>query len=261
MNPVSKSLLLQQLLGLGVQPGAILLVHTSFSKVRPVEDGPRGLITALHDVLGPGGMLVMPSMSWHDDHPFDPKATPCPDMGIVAETFWRCPGVLRSNSPHAFAAVGPLAGRITAPHPIDPPHGLDSPVGRVYELDAQVLLLGVGHEAITTVHLTENLAGGRYRRAKHVTILEGGKPVRFEYREIDHCCQNFAFVDGWLDDSQLQRRGIVGHGEARLARSRDIVSVVIDHLRLDETVFLHPKGFDEECDDAWKSLTARPHLT
>jgi hypothetical protein len=37
--------------------------------------------------------------------------------------------------------------------------------------------------------------------------------------------------------------------------------VVIDHLRLDETVFLHPKGFDEECDDAWKSLTARPHLT
>lgn len=261
MNPVSMGTLVEQLLDLGVQPGAILLMHTSFSKVAPVEDGPFGLITALRNVLGPSGTLMMPSMSWDDEHPFDPRKTPCPDMGIVAETFWRCQGVLRSDSPHAFAAIGPLAEQVTAPHPIDPPHGLDSPVGRAYKLDAQVLLLGVGHDANTSVHLAENLAGVRYRRAKHVTILEDGKPSRFEYREIDHCCQNFALVDGWLDDKQLQRRGTIGHGEARLARSRDIVSVVIDHLRVDETAFLHPRGFDEECDDAWRSLTAGPHST
>jgi len=261
MNPVSKALLLHQLLDLGVRQGDILLVHTSFSKVGPVEDGPMGLITVLRSVLKPEGTLVMPSMSWDDDHPFDPSTTSCPEMGIVAETFWRYPGVLRSDSPHAFAAVGPLAEQVTAPHPIDPPHGLNSPVGRAYELDAQVLLLGVGHDANTTIHLAENLAGVRYRRLKHVTILEEGKPVRFEYREIDHCCQNFAFVDGWLDDKQLQRRGPVGHGEARLARSRHIVNVVIDRLRLNKTVFLHPKGFDEECDDAWRSLMPEPDLT
>ena len=61
-------------------------------------------------------------------------------MGIVAQTFWQLPGVLRSDSPHAFAAAGPQAARITAPHPVDVPHGLDSPAGRVYELDGQVLL-------------------------------------------------------------------------------------------------------------------------
>jgi aminoglycoside 3-N-acetyltransferase len=157
MNPVSKGILVEQLLDLGVQPGAILLMHTSFSKVAPVEDGPFGLITALRNVLGPSGTLMMPSMSWDDEHPFDPRKTPCPDMGIVAETFWRCQGVLRSDSPHAFAAIGPLAEQVTAPHPIDPPHGLDSPVGRAYKLDAQVLLLGVGHDANTSVHLAENL--------------------------------------------------------------------------------------------------------
>ena len=73
-------------------------------------------------------------------------------MGIVAQTFWQLPGVLRSDSPHAFAAAGPQAARITAPHPVDVPHGLDSPVGRVYELDGQVLLLGVDHTANTTIH-------------------------------------------------------------------------------------------------------------
>src|SRR5262245_48269096 len=37
----------------------------------------------------------------------------------------------------AFAAIGEQAVRITAPHPIDPPHDLNSPVGQVYELDGR----------------------------------------------------------------------------------------------------------------------------
>jgi aminoglycoside 3-N-acetyltransferase len=112
-----------------------------------------GLIAALRIAVGPQGTLVMPSMTSDDDHPFDPKTTPCMDMGIVADTFWGLTGVLRSDNPAAFAAIGPQAARITAPHPIDPPHGLNSPVGRVYELDGQVLLLGVAHDSNTTIHL------------------------------------------------------------------------------------------------------------
>lgn len=246
--------LVRQLRDLGVQPGAVLLVHTAFSKVEPVEGGPSGLIAALRAALGPEGALVMPSMSSDDDHLFDPRATPCPDMGIVADTFWRTHGVLRSDNPGAFAAIGPRAREITAPHPIDPPHGLDSPVGRAFELDAQALLLGVGHSADTTIHLAENLAGVRYRRDKYATVLRDGAPARFEYREIDHCCGNFCLLDRWLDENRLQRRGAVGRAEARLARSRDIVAVATERLRTDETVFLHPKGTCEECDDAWLSL-------
>lgn len=166
MIPLSQ--LIQQILDIGVTPGGVLLVHCAFSKVKPIEGGPAGLITALETVLGPNGTLVMPSMTDDDDHPFDPRSTPCPGMGVVADTFWRLPHVLRSDSPHAFAARGPAAAMITAPHPVDVPHGLDSPVGRVYELDGQVLLIGVGHEANTTIHLAEYLAGVRYRRKKHV---------------------------------------------------------------------------------------------
>ena len=47
---------------------------------------------------------------------------------------------------------------------MDVPHGLDSPVGRVYELDGQVLLLGVDHTANTTIHLGEYMRRARYRR-------------------------------------------------------------------------------------------------
>jgi aminoglycoside N3'-acetyltransferase len=237
-----------QLSDLGVQPGGVLVVHTAFSNIAPVDGGPEGLIAALREVLGPQGTLVMPSMSDDDEHPFEPRTTPCRSMGIVAETFWRTPGVLRSDSPHAFAAIGPQAGRILAPHPVDVPHGVDSPVGRAWELDAEVLLLGVGHDANTTIHLAENLASVRYGQKKYVTVMRDGQPTRVDYFEIDHCCAKFSLIDDWLDADGLQRRGPVGNGQARLARARDIVSAALIRLRQNETVFLHAPGECDECD-------------
>ena len=251
---VSYRELTTQLRALGVEPGIVLLVHTSFSKVAPIEGGPCGLIAALQSAVGLDGTLVMPAMTDDDDDLFDPTKSACRGMGIVADTFWRLPGVLRSDSPHAFAAVGPRAAEITAEHPVDVPHGFNSPVGRVYELDGQVLLLGVGHDANTTIHLAESMAHVRYRLPKHVTILKGGQPTRLHYSEIDHCCRNFDFMDQWLDAERRQRRGIVGHAEARLIRSRDIVQVALSRLREDETVFLHPAGLCDECDEARQSL-------
>jgi len=247
---IGKYELLRQLAALGIEPGGVLIVHAAFSRIAPLEHGPRGLIGALLAGVGNRGTLVMPSMADDDDTPFDRRTMPCRAVGVLADSFWRMPGVLRSDSPHAFAAIGPHAERITLPHPVDVPHGLDSPPGRVYELDGQVLLLGVGHDADTTIHVAENIAGVRYRQPKHATVLEGGRPKRYEYGETDHCCENFRLLDAWLEAEGRQRRGRVGQAPARLARSRDIVSAALDRLRRDETVFLHPGGSCGECDAA-----------
>jgi aminoglycoside N3'-acetyltransferase len=236
---------------LGIQPGGVLLVHCAFSRLG--AGTPQDLIAALLAAMGPEGTLVMPSMCDDDDVPFDRSSASCRALGVVADTFWRMPGVLRSDSPHAFAAHGPLAARITATHPVDIPHGVDSPPGRVYELDGQVLLLGVGHDCNTTVHVAEHLAGVRYRLPKHATVLENGRPCRHDYGETDHCCERFALLDDWLGGRQ--RRGPVGQAQARLARSRDIVDAALEHLLDDETVFLHPAGFPcRECTEARASL-------
>ena len=252
--PLSHQEVAQQLLDLGVRPGGVLLVHTAFSRVQPVEGGPLGLIGALRNVLGASGTLVMPAMADDDIHAFDPATSPCRSMGVVADTFWRLPGVLRTDSPHAFAAEGPHAPEITRGQPVEIPHGPDSPVGRVHDLDGQVLLLGVGHDANTTLHLAENLASVRYRRQAVATVLVAGRATRCHYEEVDHCCENFSLMDGWLDAAGLQRRGTVGHGEARLARSRDLVRVAVAHLKDNETVFLHPSGACGECDEARTGL-------
>src|SRR4051812_40334338 len=99
-----------QLRALGVELGGVLLVHTSFRAVRPIAGGPETLIAALRDAVGPQGTLVMPSMSADDDSPFDPQTSLADSsLGVVAQTFWRQPGVLRSPHPFAFAAIGPKA--------------------------------------------------------------------------------------------------------------------------------------------------------
>jgi aminoglycoside 3-N-acetyltransferase len=254
VTPVRRADLVAQLRALGVALGGVLVVHSAFSRVRPVDGGPAGLIAALREALGPHGTLVMPSMSDDDEAPFDAVRTPCAGMGIVAETFRQQPGVLRGDNPHAFAAIGPHAAAIVAPQPLDVPHGPDSPVGRAHDLDAQVLLLGVGHDGNTTVHLAEELAGVRYRIPKSLTAWQHGRAVRVDYAEIDHCCAGFAQLDDWLEAVGQQVRGRVGHGEARLMRARDVVAAALARLRAHETVFLHAPGVCEECDVARASL-------
>jgi aminoglycoside N3'-acetyltransferase len=245
-----------QLRSLGVEPDGVLLVHTSYRAVRPVEDGPAGLIEALKWALGPRGTLVMPSETGDKDLPFDPSATTAdPRLGIVPQTFWQQPGVLRSNHPFAFAARGLRAPEITGDPLILPPFQQKSPVGRVCELDGQLLLLGVGHDANTTLHLAETLAGVPYRAAKHFTLLKDGEPVRIDYAMSDSCCELFSRADGWLRAQELQSEGPVGHARARLMQSKDLVQVAIARLHHDPTTFLHPAGSGcADCDDAWKSV-------
>jgi aminoglycoside N3'-acetyltransferase len=254
-TPLPPSALVAQLRALGLAEVPVVVVHSSLRAVGPVEGGPLGLIAALRAALSPEATLVMPSMSDDDERPFDTATTPCAAMGVVADTFWRQPGVVRSDNPASFAAVGPLASVITAPHPIAPPHGIDSPVGRACALGGSVLLLGVDHSANTTMHLAESMAGVPYASRKECVVLRDGVLTRVAYEETDHCCENFQRVDAWLRDRGLLTEGTVGYGAARLARASDVVRVAVGALREDAFAFLHARGGGcEECDEAWASV-------
>ena len=257
-QPASRDTLVGHLRTLGVRPGDVLLVHSSFRAVRPVEGGPRGVIDALLGAVGSDGTVVMPSWTGDGDQPFDPTTTrAAKDLGVIADTFWRHAGAVRGTHPFAFAAVGPHAEHITSdPLPL-PPHRRESAVGRVWELDGRILLLGVGHDANTTMHLAEIMAEVPYGVAHHVTDVREGRPVRIDYLENDHCCQRFALADDWLRSRGVQREGRVGNAHARLVGSRDVVDVVVAQLRRDPTLFLHPRGSScQECDEAWDSVAA-----
>jgi aminoglycoside 3-N-acetyltransferase len=255
MSPASVPRVIDELRALGVREGGVLLVHTSFCAVRPVEGGPLGLIAALRGALGPEGTLVMPAMT-DGQTVFDPASTPTVDMGVTAELFWRQPGVLRSTHPGAsFAAQGPHAARICEPQPLAPPHGPDSPVGRVHELAGQVLLLGVDHSESTTLHLAEAIAGVPYSVSHPCVVVIDGAARTIPIAETDHCCERFRLANAWLRARGVQREGKVGGADARLCDARDLVDVVLERLRADPLVFLCPADAGcEECDRARASI-------
>lgn len=149
---------------LGLGPGDVVLVHSSLRSFGYVEGGADAVVDALLDVVGPGGTLCMPALSWGHYSPekppplFDPRTTPG-NVGRIPETFRMRPSVLRSLHPtHSMAALGPLAGRILAGHErSETPCGPDSPWGRLCYNEAWVLMIGCGTGPMTLSHGPEEV--------------------------------------------------------------------------------------------------------
>ena len=175
---VTRDTLAAQLRELGVRSGETLLVHSSLSSLGWVCGGPVAVVQGLLDTLGPDGTLVVPTQSAHLTDPagwrnppvpeewwetiratmpvYDPRVTPTLGMGVIPETVRTWPGALRSAHPQSsFAAVGPRAQQVTAGHAPDCSLGERSPLARLEELHARVLLLGAGWDSCTSFHLAE----------------------------------------------------------------------------------------------------------
>ncbi len=142
-----------------VPQDGVLVVHSAIAPLSRRGFRAEAMIEAMLDYMR-GGTVVMPTMTWRTVTPerpeWDELATPS-HTGVLTEVFRTCYATGRSIHPtHSVAAHGPHAQRLLARHHLDDtPVSANSPYGLMRGQDAYVLMLGVGLETCTAIHLPE----------------------------------------------------------------------------------------------------------
>ena len=229
-----------------------MLVHLAMSKLGWIIGGPQAVILALLAAVGDSGTIMMVTSSsgntdpsgwanppvpeewWPDirDHTpaYNPHTTPTLGLGAVPELFRTWPGAVRSAHPaFALAALGPHAEYLTAGHALDKGSGDHSPLGKLYELDGHVLLLGVDHRNNTSLHLAEsraNYPGKRTLRAGSAMLVNGRRQW-VSYEASDDDAQDFGEIGAAFDAAHDIAVQQVNGAGVRLFKQRPLVDFAV----------------------------------
>lgn len=264
VQPLTRTELISAFAGLGVAPGMTLIVHSSLSAFGYVVGGAPAVILALEAALGSEGTLAMPTHTadltdpakweappvpeaWHAtirEHmePFYPDLTPSRGMGIIPETFRKQNGALRSYHPFvSWAARGNHAATIVSDHSLAMSSGEGSPLARLYDLGAHVLLIGVAYDRNTSFHLAEY----RNRFAPRKQCRRGGPMPGSNgssrwvlYDDIYLYDADFLEIGAAFEATGQVRVQRIGRAECRFFSQRAIVDFAVawmnEHRWLDD---------------------------
>ena len=244
----------------------VLCVHSSLRSFGRVEGGADTIIDAL---LGHGCTVMVPTFSWDThlvtpplgmrperngwDYAHAPQAPGRPDriyspdsnvidkgMGLLPRTLLGRADRERGDHPlSSFAAVGPRARRLVGgQRPLD----VYAPLRTIASLDGIVVLMGVGLDRMTLLHLAERRAGRViFRRWAsdqngRAAMVEGGG-----------CSEGFGNLEPHIHS--LQRRTAVGGSSWRAFPARSTLNVAAHAIRRNPRI-THCGEECARCDDA-----------
>jgi aminoglycoside 3-N-acetyltransferase len=239
---LSRDELASALAAAGLPTGPDVLVHCSMRALGPVDGGPATLLDALRDVVGPESTVVVPAQTANNSTTspdyraatasldgagrrafqaampgFDRASTPSWRMGRFAEHLRGQPGAVRSGHPQtSFAALGPAAEKRMWVHALPSHLGEESPLAALYAADAWILLLGVGFDRCTALHLAEHrLPWAPSTRPYRCFVARGdGQREQLDFVGVDHDISDFERIGQWLIAAGLVRSGPVGRAVA-----------------------------------------------
>ncbi len=236
----------------GVAEGQTVIVHTSLSSIGFVCGGAQVVVEALLETVGADGTIVMPTQSWknldpetgvHWEEPkewwqiirdnwpaYDKRITPTNTMGAVAECFRTYPGTLRTDHPaRSVSANGKNAEYITSHHDLSDIFGETSPLGKLYELDASVLLIGVGYDKNTSIHLADVRAEypSKHNTTEHSAIMENGQRVWKAYDTLYVDGEDFDEIGKAFESECNVNKAMLGNAQLRFMNMRELVDFAV----------------------------------
>lgn len=252
---VLKQDIAEALKNVGVQKGQHIMVHTSLSSLGFVCGGAQVIIEALLESVGAEGTVMMPTQSWknldptagvHWEEPeqwwqlirdnwpaYNKDITPTNTMGAVAEMFRKWPGSLRSDHPaRSVAANGKYAEHLTEGHDLCNIFGEGSPISKLYALDGYVLLIGVGYDKNTSLHLADVRAEypGKHNSTEYSAIMENGERVWKAYSTLYVDGEDFEEIGSAFEKAHSVQKVPLGNGTVTLMKQRELVDFAVEWM-------------------------------
>ncbi|MCA0984926.1 AAC(3) family N-acetyltransferase [Halobacillus yeomjeoni] len=245
-KPNTINSLTRDLQKLGIRRGDNLLVHVSMKALGWTVGGPQAVLQSLMDAVTTEGTLIIQTHSltlsdpsewenppvpkeWHDTirqtmPAFDRDKTPSTYLGVLPELFRKFPEVYRSYHPtFSISAWGKHAGEITKDHQLEYSLGENSPLQKAYDLDAKILLIGVGYDTNTSFHLSEYKADVRKEYVRGAPIQKDGREIWMTYKDIEFNEDSFETIGRDFEADHSVIFGKVGLAESRLFSMKESV--------------------------------------
>ncbi|MDO3660974.1 aminoglycoside N(3)-acetyltransferase [Bacillus sp. C28GYM-DRY-1] len=238
--PRTRQSIAEDLKALGLKKGMTVLVHSSLSSIGWVNGGEIAVIQSLMDVVTEEGTIVMPSQSVELSDPsewqnppvqrewwnlirktmpaYSADYTPTTSaMGRIAEVFRKFPGVIRSSHPnYSFTAWGKGKNQILDCQSLHFGLGEQSPLGKLYQFQSYVLLLGAPFDSNTCFHLAEYRIPYQNILSKGAPVVIEGKRVWKEYQELEFREELFGVIGEDFEKENQILTGKVGSASCRL---------------------------------------------
>jgi len=224
---------------MGLPTGGIVMVHARLSAFPWIVGGVESVVHALLKAVGHGGTITAYAgwednpyhlASWSADRQaayrggmpaFDPSISEARRRyGRLPERIRTWPGAHRSAHPEMnLVAIGPQAGWLTHSDLDDDPWGSSSPLARLVEVDATVLLLGAPLDSLTLIHHAERMADAEPKRwvTYEMPVCRNGSTLWHPFRAIDTSggAYDYAAHIGEADYVETIARSALQHGIGR----------------------------------------------
>ena len=245
--------LAEDLKGIGLPSGSLVLAHVALETIGPIEGGPETLVAALRETLGPAGTLLVPTFGSISeersmqqplnggDMPHDAAHYGTPprfsalapsfsyEIDGFADTVSRQFGAFRSSHPTlSFTALGAEADALTSHVPFHFPLGSEGPLARLHARNGWILLIGLGHSANLSLRLAEIWANVPYVHRSAPTLT--GSEEETVMLGNPECSAGFVKIEPLLRQSRILRRGYIGNAECQLMRQQQTVSMAVAML-------------------------------
>jgi aminoglycoside 3-N-acetyltransferase len=232
----------------GVPRDGVLVVHSAIARLSRNGFRAEAIIEALLDHLVDGN-LFMPTMTWRTvtaEQPVWDEMLTASHTGVLTEVFRTRYASARSIHPtHSVAGRGPAARILLARHHLDDtPVSGNSPYGLMRDYQTFILLLGVGLECCTAIHLAEEtIAPDLYLRPKEQTEVyecrdRTGTAHRVLTRRHGRLDRNFPRFAPALAQQGLLKSGEIAGCRYAIVAMRDLLRGVFAALIEDKTATL-----------------------